>query len=163
MLGEKVTVREKPYLKKTLSKLKGHAVPLFGYHILREHVLAEIAGEYQGSILYWAGKNLSDQLPVTSYEECIDLFSELGWGQLYIVKTEKNKKVFMLESPFFMDRHIDSNEATFALECGFLAEVVSKLEQQITQGEFTTTQKKESLSIEFTIHGQDKNLASPKK
>ena len=59
MLGEQATKKKHAYLKKTLAKLKGHAVPLFGYHILREHILKEIAGEYQGSILYWAGKNLS--------------------------------------------------------------------------------------------------------
>lgn len=156
MLGEQATKKERHYLKKTLAKLKGHAVPLFGYHILREHILAEIAGEYQGAILYWAGKNLSDELPVSSYEECVDLFSELGWGQLAITKAEKYKKVFQLESPFFLDRHIDTNQTTFALECGFLAQVVAKLEEQITQGEYTATQKKDAFTVQFVIYGQDK-------
>lgn len=164
MLGEQATKKEQAYLKKTLAKLKGHAVPLFGYHILREHILKEIAGEYQGSILYWAGKNLSDELPVSSYEECVDLFSELGWGQLAITETEKYKKVFHLESPFFLDRHVDTNQTTFALECGFLAEVVAKLEQQITQGEFSATQQKDFLSVQFIIYGQDReHVANPEK
>ena len=92
------------------------------------------------------------------------MFSELGWGQLAITETEKYKKVFHLESPFFLDRHVDTNPSTFALECGFLAEVVAKLERQITQGEFSATQQKDFLSVQFIIYGQAReHVANPEK
>lgn len=151
MLGQKSKTTEHLYLKKTLSKLRGHAVPIFGFHILREHILAAVTGEYQSSILYWAGRDLAGQLTVTSYEECVDLFSELGWGKLKVIQSQKYQKIFQLESPFFFDRRVAENQSTFALECGFLAEVVAQLEHQKTQGEFSFMHKKEAISIQFTI------------
>lgn len=154
MLTAKTDEETRPHLKKTLAKLKGHAIPLFGYHILRDHILTEITGEHQSSILYWAGKNLAAKLNISTYEECIDLFSEMGWGNLSLSQNRQNQKVFYLESPFFSTRQMEKNPSTFALECGFLAETVAKLEGQITQGEFSSAKKKENMYIQFTVHGQ---------
>jgi predicted hydrocarbon binding protein len=142
--------------KKSVLKLKGQAVPLFSYHIIRDHVLTSIVGEYQTSILYWAGKNLANQFELSTLEECIDMFLELGWG--YLEKGNSNLHVqrFSLNSPFFISRNILENESTFALECGFLAQTLANIEQKDTEGEFKLITKQQEASIQISIYFQEK-------
>jgi predicted hydrocarbon binding protein len=155
MIGEKKEMSE-ALSKKSVLKLKGQAVPLFSYHIIRDHVLTSIVGEYQTSILYWAGKNLANQFELNTLEECIDMFLELGWG--YLEKEHANLHVqrFSLRSPFFISRNIHENESTFALECGFLAQTLANIEQKDTEGEFRIHTKQQETSIQISIYFQEK-------
>lgn len=154
MIGE---TKETPETlsKKSVLKLKGQAVPLFSYHIIRDHILPSIVGEYQTSILYWAGKNLANQFTLTSLEECVDLFLELGWGYLEREHSNLHVQRFNLNSPFFISRNISDNESTFALECGFLAQTLANIEEKDTEGEFKVITKQQAAFVQLTIYFQE--------
>lgn len=144
--------------KKSILRMKGQAVPLFGYHMIRDHVLPSIAGEYQSSILYWTGKNLADHFSPHSLEECIELFLELGWGYLEQEQANLQVQSFSLSSPFFSTRSLTDNDSTFALECGFLTQALSIIEQKDTEGEFKISIKQQEYTVQLTIYLQDKEL-----
>ncbi|WP_202080275.1 DUF2507 domain-containing protein [Caldalkalibacillus salinus] len=137
-------------------KMKGQAVPLYGYHILREHVMKEITGEHQSAILYWAGKNLAEHLRIHTFEQCRDLFLEMGWGYLEKVHSSSHIYRYTLESPFFASRQVDQNQSTFALECGFLTEAIAQIENKQTEGEFKAFISQENQGVQFTIYLQEK-------
>ena len=42
------------FFMETITKQK---VPVFGYEIIRDHVLSNILGKHENEILYWAGKD----------------------------------------------------------------------------------------------------------
>lgn len=142
--------------KKSILKMKGQAVPLFGYHMIRDHVLPTITGEYQSSVLYWAGKNLAAQFCLNSLEDCIDLFLELGWGYLDREQSNLHMQTFKLISPFFSTRNITENASTFALECGFLTQALALIEQKDTEGEFKINTKHQEYYVQLTIYFQEK-------
>ena len=64
-------------VKQKLNYMKGQAIPLLNYYLLRDHILPEITGEFQSSILYWAGKDLASKFPFSSYEQCFDFLNHL--------------------------------------------------------------------------------------
>lgn len=142
--------------KKSILKMKGQAVPLFGYHMIRDHVLPAITGEYQSSVLYWAGKNLADQFSPISLEECIELFLEFGWGYLEREQSNLQMQTYSLNSPFFNTRNFTDNDSTFALECGFLTQALACIEQKDTEGEFKINTKHQEYYVQLTIYFQDK-------
>gem|GEM_PF-6043325 len=155
MIGEKKESKEE-LSRHSVYKMKGQAIPLLGYHVIRDHVIPAITGEFQSSVLYWAGRNLAAQFTFETFEDCFDLFLELGWG--YLEKNQANNylRSFKLVSPYFYSREIKENDSTFALECGFLAEALSQIENKDTEGEFKIVNKHQELYVSFTIHLQEK-------
>lgn len=143
---------------KSILKMKGQAIPLFGYHMIRDHILPSITGEHQSSILYWTGKNLADQFIPNSLDECTELFLELGWGYLEQEQSNLHMQRFSLNSPFFNTRNLTENDSTFALECGFLTQALALIEQKDTEGEFKINPKQQEYSVQLTIYFQDKEL-----
>lgn len=148
------------YFKKKLLHIKGQAIPLFSYHVIRDYILPNITGDYQSSILYWAGKDLAHKFNPSSCEELTDLFLELGWGYLSVQQTGKAYK-FTLSSPYFDARQVTSNHETFGLECGFLTESLAFITHKNTEGSFKITQKKQDIIIIFTIHVEEKKETPP--
>jgi predicted hydrocarbon binding protein len=155
MIEEKKEIR-KGLSKKNVMKLKGQAVPLLSYHIIRDHVLPSITGEFQSSILYWAGRNIASEYTFQTFEDVMDLYLEMGWGLLEVTQSNNYVKSFKLNSPYFSSRNVTENESTFALECGFLAEALSQLEQKDTEGEFKVVKKPQEFYVSFSIYLQDK-------
>ena len=71
-------------------------VPVFGYEIIRDHVLSNILGKHESEILYWAGKDLARKFPLYSMEEAQQFFLEAGWGQLTLLKENKDEFTYVL-------------------------------------------------------------------
>jgi hypothetical protein len=165
MIGEKKELIER-LSKTSVLKMKGQAIPLLSYHLIRDHVITAITGEFQSSILYWTGRNLATKFDILSFEECRDLFLEFGWGFLEVTQSNTYMQTYKLSSPYFISRQISDNESTFALECGFLAEIVGQLEQKDTEGEFKLVKKPQELYVSISIYlqekGQDKRQESLK-
>jgi len=155
MLEEKKSVAEK-ISKQEMIMMKGQSVPLLGYHVLRDFVLPAINGEYQSSILYWAGRNLANQFTLDSFEECIHLFLDMGWGLLEITQASQQVKTFKLFSPYFQARHVLDNKSTFALECGFLAEAIASIDNKDTEGDYKLISKERETFVEIQIYLQEK-------
>ena len=57
-----------------------HSVTSFGYELVREELLHEILGKDTAEILYWAGKRLARNYPLSSLEEIISFFEQASWG-----------------------------------------------------------------------------------
>lgn len=162
MIGEKKEIVEE-LSKQSVYKMKGQAIPLLSYHLIRDHVLPTITGEFQSSILYWTGKNIAEKLDLQSFEECLDLFLELGWGFLEVTKSNHYVKEFKLSSPYFYSREIKETDTSFALECGFLTEAISQIENKDTEGEFKVYKKPHELYVSFTVYLQDKPISHSKE
>lgn len=108
---------------------KSLSVPIFGYELIRDALLADVLGKEAGSILYWAGKSLARKFPCQSSEELCSFFEEAGWGTLTLLKEAKREKTFELSGPFIERRFSVQSEPSFSLESGFLAEQISSNEQ----------------------------------
>lgn len=150
------TVKENS--NKIMTKMKGQAIPLFAYHILRDNIVKTITGDHQNAILYWLGKDLALQFNASSIEECANLFLELGWGYLEEQQSSSTTKTFTLTSPFFHTRKVTNNTATFSLECGFLAQQLAMLEEKHTEGHFEVAAKQTEIQVLFKINLQEKEV-----
>ena len=94
-------------------------VPVFGYEIIRDHVLSNILGKHENEILYWAGKDLARKFPLYSMEEAQQFFQEAGWGQLTLLKESKDELTYVLTESSSIPLQIENR--CFRLEAGFLA------------------------------------------
>lgn len=142
----------------SLNKMKGQAIPLASFHVIRDQLVPMITGEYQNIILYWAGRNLAAQLHPANLDTLITFFLELGWGELTLERDQHRHKSFRLTSPFFSQRQVEKNPATFALECGFLTEAISLLENREAEGEYQLVQdKQDGLTIQFKVYLEEKH------
>ncbi len=145
-----------------LNRMKGQAIPLASFHVIRDQVLPMITGEYQNIILYWAGRNLAAQFNPSNLDHLITFFLEMGWGELELERDQERHKVFRLTSPFFSQRQVDKNPATFALECGFVTETIALIENREAEGEYQLVQdKQEGLSIQFKVYLEAKDKSQP--
>ncbi|WP_258000272.1 YslB family protein [Bacillus sp. Marseille-P3661] len=108
-------------IDEALSKM---TIPAYGYELIRETLLKDILGKDYNSILYWGGKNLARKNPLNSTAELIQFFEDSGWGALSIVKESTNEVIFELTSEYIGNRLMRSEECSFQLEAGFLAEQI---------------------------------------
>lgn len=141
-----------PVTPKARLHMKGQSTPLLGYHLIRDHVLTAITGEFQSSILYWAGKSLASSFQLQSFEECRNFFLDAGWGYLEQEHTSSHTQRFILESPQFQYRSIKEHESTFALECGFLTQTLALIEQKETEGDYKLVGKEQKDYVQFTVY-----------
>ncbi|MDQ0340759.1 hypothetical protein J2S00_003599 [Caldalkalibacillus uzonensis] len=139
-----------------LVKMKGQAIPLISYHLIRDQLLPMITGEYQSVILYWAGKDLAQQFKPPNLNSLTHLFLEFGWGELSLEQNQPRLKTFRLTSPFFNQRQIEKNQSTFSLECGFLTEALAQLENKDAEGEYELVQKKQDVTVQFQVYLEEK-------
>ena len=105
-------------------------VPLFGYELIREHVLSSILGKHEDDILYWAGKELARKFQMFSMDETITFFQEAGWGNLSLIKQEKDEAYYELSGPTDV---LNLEQRCFKLESGFLAQQQQKLNGFLTE------------------------------
>lgn len=102
---------------------------LFGYELLRDHVLPSLLGKHEKDILYWAGKEIARKFPVFTIEELPSFFQEAGWGELTITKTTKESTFYILK----VGEGVQIEHRSFTLEAGFLAEQYQKLNGLFTE------------------------------
>jgi predicted hydrocarbon binding protein len=105
-------------------------MPIFGYELIREHVLSSILGKHEEDILYWSGKELARKFQMFTMEEIVSFFQEAGWGQLNLVKLDKNEAFYELSGESDL---LNLQQRCFKLEAGFLAQQQQKLGGFLTE------------------------------
>lgn len=139
-----------------LEDLKDRQVPAFGLELLRGVLLPDLLGRDLPQILYWAGKSLARKYPVNSLEELFDFFQTAGWGNLALLHNKKNEMEFELSGEFISLRLKKSEEPTFQLEAGFLAEQLQMMNNCMT--ETYEQDKKRANKVIFTVQWDQKDL-----
>lgn len=124
-------------------------VPIFGYELIREILIPDILGEETPKILYWAGKSLARKYPLDSISDIIAFFKQAGWGDLAVIKEDKNEQILELWSDIIAKRIKANKNTTFQLEAGFLAQQYERQKQQITEA--FEHPRKRSAKVQFTI------------
>ncbi len=105
-------------------------MPTFGYELIRDHVLASILGKHEEDILYWSGKELARKFQMFSMDEAISFFKEAGWGDLRLVKLDKDEAFYELTGDAEL---LNMQQRCFKLEAGFLAQQQQKLGGFLTE------------------------------
>ncbi|MGP6139646.1 MULTISPECIES: DUF2507 domain-containing protein [unclassified Jeotgalibaca] len=98
----------------------------FPYILIRDFLLSNILGDDRDEILYWSGKELARQFLLTEKEDITESFSHCGFGELAVLKKDKNKQTFQLMGDLIETRLLNP-AASFQLEAGFLAEQMTHL------------------------------------
>jgi predicted hydrocarbon binding protein len=120
-------------LKEKMEHLQDLRVSAFGYELLREILIPDLLGQHSSSLLYWAGKRLARQYPLSSTEEIISFFSYAGWGMLEIINEKKHEIVMELTSELITTRFTLQKTPSFQLEAGFIAEQIQQMNQVVTE------------------------------
>ncbi|MCH1627955.1 YslB family protein [Fredinandcohnia quinoae] len=131
-------------------------VSVFGYELIREILLPDILGKETPQLLYWGGKNLARKFPLPTLEEIVSFFSDAGWGQLTIEKSEKNHMEFHLTSEMISTRFKHKDTMTYQLESGFLAQQIQQQRGQLTES--YEQQKKRANKVIFTVKWDQKDI-----
>ena len=105
-------------------------IPIFGYELVRDHILRSVLGKHEEEVLYWAGKELARKFPLFTLDEAPLFFEQAGWGALSIEKEEKDEIVYILSGEADT---LKVEERCFRLEAGFLAEQIQKINGFLTE------------------------------
>lgn len=101
-------------------------VNLFGHELIRTELLSTILGKDAETILYWAGKELARNHPLTSFEEVILFFEQASFGTLNRTKERRSSSTYSLSGKL-VDLRLAQKGAVFSLEAGFLAEQMQQI------------------------------------
>ena len=71
-------------------------VNLFGHELIRTELLTNLLGKDAEAILYWAGKELARNHPLTSYEEVVQFSNKL----LLELSIVRKKNALLLHTVF---------------------------------------------------------------
>ncbi|WP_324611569.1 YslB family protein [Bacillus massiliglaciei] len=130
-------------------------MPVFGYELIREVLLNDLLGKDSPHLLYWAGKKLARQFPLSQFQDIIIFFRSAGWGHLEILKESKTEIELSLSGEYPARRlslHADCN---FQLEAGFLAEQCTLLKK--CRSEATEEIKGRAKKVLFTVQWDPKD------
>lgn len=142
-------------IEQNVTTVEPRSISIFGYELIREVLLPEILGNDTPEILYWAGKRLARKFPLNNVEEIIDFFTKASWGQLDIIKEEKNKLEIELASPLIVSRVKSKAEHFYQLEAGFLAQQIEMQKEMIAEAYEHPVKK--SNKVRFTIKWDQKD------
>lgn len=120
--------------------------PYFQYILIRDFLLSNILGDDTNEILYWSGKELARQFPLTEKDALIASFSHCGFGELSLIKNEKNQTYYQLKGDLIKTRLLN-DDVSFQLEAGYLAEQMNHITGSSCEASVTVTDKKEVLLI----------------
>lgn len=101
-------------------------VNLFGHELIRTELLTNLLGKDAEAILYWAGKELARNHPLTSYEEVVQFFEQASFGTLDRTKEKRSSSTYSLSGKL-IDLRLAQKEPVFSLEAGFLAEQMQQI------------------------------------
>ncbi|TLS39192.1 YslB family protein [Pseudalkalibacillus caeni] len=118
---------------KDLSYSKEIDVSAFGFELVRQVLIPELLGNEQSQILYWAGRRLARDFPLSSIDEVVSFFQQAGWGELRLEQEKKNELTFSLSSELIIRRNREKVPATYQLEAGFLAQQIQEMKNCITE------------------------------
>lgn len=125
-----------------------------GLTLLRDQLLPNLFKEDQSDILYWAGKELARSYTVASLDDVVTLIKTLSFGALSLVEQKKTAYLFHLHGEIVHTRLDKQPQADFALETGFLAQLIQQLSEQYTEGSYSI-QKKNSV-VEIVLQSDKK-------
>lgn len=110
---------------------------------MRDVLLPAILGDETDGIMYWIGKDLARQYPVASDDDLVTIFSQLGMGDLKLVKQSATQHIFQLSGPI-VEEHlaIQKEQTSFTLEAGFLAQQLEFRLQTVTEAEVSERRHK---------------------
>lgn len=133
-------------LHKTVEN-NSHTTPtLFGYELLRDHVIPSLLGPHEKEILYWSGKEIARKFPVFQTDEIPVFFSSAGWGELTLERLSKDEAFYMLTIGINDEKFSNRN---YDLESGFIAEQYQKINGYLT--ECFIKPKRKGTQIEFQV------------
>ena len=132
--------------------------PLFGQTLLRDILIPNLLGNETNEILYWAGKEIARQYPLSSIEETILFFERAGFGNLELQKRDKQILVYRLTGALVESRLNVAKDPSFNLEAGFLAEQIQQQESIYTEAVFEIQLKKEIVLITLKQDTKDSEL-----
>lgn len=111
---------------------------------MRDVLLPAILGKETDGILYWIGKDLAREYPVSSIDDLEVLFQQLGFGKLKLTKDAKLQHTFKLSGPEVTERlAIGQENTSFTLEAGFLAQELEFQLGTVTEAEVDSIRHKE--------------------
>ncbi|MCC5894626.1 MAG: DUF2507 domain-containing protein [Alkalibacterium sp.] len=121
--------------------------PLEGITLLRDQLLPNLLKEDQSDILYWAGKELARSYTVASIEDISPLMRSLSFGALSLIEHKKASYLFHMQGEIVHSRLKKNPKADFALETGFLAQIMQQISEQYTEGSYTLQKKTNVIEI----------------
>jgi predicted hydrocarbon binding protein len=142
-------------IKEHLSQFKDLHISGVAYELIREVLLPDLLGKEISSILYWSGKNIARKYPLTSEEEIIHFFKDVGWGDLSIKEKKSNVVEFELSSDFITARNQSRKESSYHLEAGFLAQQLEQIQGIITEA-YVNNHKRNN-HVYFTVQSDKKD------
>lgn len=120
--------------------------PHFQYILIRDFLLTNILGEDTDEVLYWSGKELARQFPLAEQDAIVPSFTHCGFGDLTLIKSEKNKNQYQLNGELVETRLLNEN-VSFQLEAGYLAEQMNHITGSPCEASVTITDKNEIFLI----------------
>lgn len=118
--------------------------PHFKYMLIRDFLLTNILAGDTDEILYWSGKELARQFPLTDQEDIEHSFSHCGFGDLTLLEADKNQQIYQLSGDLITTRLLFEG-ASFQLEAGFLAEQTQRIKGLPCEASVEINEKKEIL------------------
>lgn len=140
----KITINN-PERRNTMSKDKRSELidsPHFQYILIRDFLLSNILGEDIDEILYWSGKELARQFPLEKQDAIAPSFTHCGFGDLTLIKSEKNQNQYQLKGDLVETRLLNE-KISFQLEAGYLAEQMNHITGSSCEASVTLTDKKD--------------------
>lgn len=99
--------------------------PYFGQMMLRDAVLPSLLGSRSAAILYFAGRDLAQKLPLAD-DAISGAFAQLGLGTLAATKTKVRERHYTLTGMPVTTRLAQFPQADFQFEAGLLAQLVQQ-------------------------------------
>lgn len=130
----------------------------FPLEVLRDRLLPNLFQENEAEITYWAGKSLAQNEDFSSDDQIIDFFAAAGFGTLETVKTSTMHAEWRLTGEAIVARSVDSRDASFALESGFLAQALENLLNRPVEVTNEISRKKDAVKLDVLIGLPDDDL-----
>ncbi|GEK33392.1 DUF2507 domain-containing protein [Kurthia sibirica] len=127
-------------------------VTVFGYELLRDHILSAIVGKNEEDILYWCGKEIARKFPLLELDEVTDFFTEASWGHLILDKTSKSEAFYSLTGDADI---LKFDQRSFRLEAGYLAEQHQKYNGFLTECHEEVDTKKNTVNFHIKWDRKD--------
>ncbi|SEK88772.1 Protein of unknown function [Carnobacterium iners] len=130
--------------------------PLLGQTLLRDVLIPNLLGNETNEILYWAGKELARQYPLSCIEDTILFFEKASFGTLVLSKHSDHNIIYRLIGAHVEKRIKNVESVSFNLEAGFLAEQIQQQEMKYTEAFFEIDTRKRTVTI--TLKQDTKDL-----
>lgn len=127
-------------------------VTVFGYELIRDHILSTIVGKNEEDILYWCGKEIARKFPLLELEELKDFFIEASWGNITLDKMTKNEAFYILTGDADVLKY---DQRSFRIEAGYLAEQHQKYNGFLTECHEEVDLKKNQVTFQIKWDRKD--------